>query len=427
MKTGFHLLIFLCIVTAAFSQDTAQIRQDIRTLCQPAFHGRGYVLEGDRKAANWLSHQFEDLGLKKFGESYQQRFVLPVQTFPQNPSLRLGKKTLRPGTDFIPDPATSAGEGALRLLALDTAVFSDADTQKAWLKKDLSRYALWYTPAEERKIYELPETLALHLLRVPLTVIIQENLVFGVAEEPRRLPTLRVRKAVFPSENPPKKLRFHIRTQPQPSYTSQNVIAYVEGTETPEHFIAFSAHYDHLGGWGESVYFPGANDNASGTATLLELARYYAENPPKRSVVFMAFGGEEAGLKGSRYYVDNPSFPLKNIDFLLNLDLLGTGETGATLVNGKIHTDAFERLRQLNEEYDFLPGLKARGAAPNSDHHFFHLKGVPSFFIYLTTHEPEKLGYHSPDDTPEKLSLAGVPGLINLLKAFVPTVPVREE
>src|SRR5690606_14083057 len=97
----------------------------------------------------------------------------------------------------------------------------------------------------------------------------------------------------------------------------------------------------HIGGQGRDVYFPGANDNASGTTMLLELAEHYSQNPPDYSIVFMAFAAEEAGLLGSFHYTQNPFFPLQRIRFLINLDLLGTGDDGMMAVNGSIHPAEF--------------------------------------------------------------------------------------
>ena len=86
---------------------------------------------------------------------------------------------------------------------------------------------------------------------------------------------------------------------------------------------------------GKDVYFPGANDNASGVAMLLNLANYYSkkENQPKCSIAFIAFAGEEAGLLGSKYFSEHPLIPLNKMKFLVNLDLLGTGDEGMMVVN----------------------------------------------------------------------------------------------
>src|SRR4030095_9120627 len=107
-----------------------------------------------------------------------------------------------------------------------------------------------------------------------------------------------------------------------------NVLGMVPGTLYPDSFIVFTAHYDHLGRMGKKALFPGANDNASGSAMIIDLARYYAQpaNRPKCSLLFIAFAGEEAGLIGSRYYTENPILPLEQIKFLINLDLMGNGE-----------------------------------------------------------------------------------------------------
>ncbi|MEJ7659546.1 MAG: M28 family peptidase [Hymenobacter sp.] len=165
------------------------------------------------------------------------------------------------------------------------------------------------------------------------------------------------------------------------AYPTQNLAAVVRGRTQPDSFLVVSAHYDHLGTMGKNVYFPGANDNASGVALLLELAAHYArpENQPACSVAFLLFGAEEAGLVGSTYFVQHPLIPLSRVKFLLNLDLLGTGEEGATVVNGRTFPAAYQRLTALNDTHHYLPRLTARGPAANSDHYPFSEAGVPAF------------------------------------------------
>jgi Zn-dependent M28 family amino/carboxypeptidase len=133
---------------------------------------------------------------------------------------------------------------------------------------------------------------------------------------------------------------------------------------------------------GAKIYFPGANDNASGISQLLSLARYYAKNPQPYSMVFICFSGEEAGLLGSKYFSENPLIPLSNIRFLLNMDMLGTGEEGITAVNATIYPREFAMLRQANDDGHYLVKVASRGKAANSDHYWFSEKGVPAFFIY---------------------------------------------
>ena len=166
------------------------------------------------------------------------------------------------------------------------------------------------------------------------------------------------------------------------NFKTANVCGVVKGTAKPDSFIFITAHYDHLGGMGKDTYFPGANDNASGVALLLSLAKYYAAHPLKYSVGFILFAGEEAGLVGSKYYTENPLVPLKNIRFLINTDLAGTGDEGITVVNATEFPNEFALMTKINDENKYLTKVNPRGKAANSDHYFFTEKGVPAFFFY---------------------------------------------
>lgn len=202
------------------------------------------------------------------------------------------------------------------------------------------------------------------------------------------------------------------------NYQTQNLAAVVRGSTQPDSFVVVSAHYDHLGMMGKATYFPGANDNASGVALLLELAAHYArpENQPACSVAFLLFGAEEAGLVGSSYFVQHPLLPLPRIKFLVNLDLLGTGEEGATVVNGRVYPTAYQQLAALNDAHHYLPKLTARGKAANSDHFPFSEAGVPAFFMYT---RGGSLAYHDVHDQPAALSLAGFAGAYGLVRDFL--------
>jgi aminopeptidase YwaD len=133
---------------------------------------------------------------------------------------------------------------------------------------------------------------------------------------------------------------------------------------------------------GADTYFPGANDNASGVALLLSIAKYYAQNPQKYSIGFILFAGEEAGLMGSKYYTENPMIPLKKIRFLTNTDLAGTGIDGITVVNATLFPKEFAIMNSINNSNKYLTKINARGEAANSDHYWFTKKGVPAFFFY---------------------------------------------
>ena len=187
----------------------------------------------------------------------------------------------------------------------------------------------------------------------------------------------------------------------------------------PDSFVVFGAHYDHLGMMGSNTFFPGANDNGSGTAMLLDLAAYYAmpENQPDYSIAFIFFSGEEAGLLGSEYYTEHPLFPLKNIKFMLNLDMVGTGSEGIKVVNGSIFKQEFEKLKALNEKGGYLKSVNERGEAANSDHYYFYKKEVKCFFIYTLGGEYKE--YHTVGDKAAGLPLTKYTELFRLVCDFV--------
>ena len=162
--------------------------------------------------------------------------------------------------------------------------------------------------------------------------------------------------------------------------------------------------------------FPGASDNASGTATMLDLPQYYAENKPKFDTYFIGFAAEEAGLIGAKCFVDHPLFKLSDIKFLINLDLMGSAAKGITVVNGKLYPEEMTKLARINSENDYLPKVKLRGKAANSDHYWFSERGVPAIFIYT---EGNAKAYHDVYDTPDGLDWANYNEMFMLIVTFI--------
>ncbi|MEM6805045.1 MAG: M28 family peptidase, partial [Bacteroidota bacterium] len=163
----------------------------------------------------------------------------------------------------------------------------------------------------------------------------------------------------------------------------------------------------------------GANDNASGTSMLLSMATYFsqAEHQTKYSLLFIAFGGEETGLIGSSFYVNEQALvPLAQTKFILNLDLMGNGIEGIMAVGGKDFPQYFEKLQVANEEMKAVPKVRSRKNAPNSDHYFFLLNGIPGFFIYTLGGPPH---YHDILDNPDTIVLSRYVEVRNLLIKFI--------
>jgi hypothetical protein len=203
---------------------------------------------------------------------------------------------------------------------------------------------------------------------------------------------------------------------------SSNVVGVLEGTDLKDQFVFITAHYDHLGKRGDSVIFYGADDDGSGTVSVLEIAEAFekakkAGKGPRRSIVFMTVSGEEKGLWGSNYYTNNPVFPLDKTTVDLNIDMIGRAD--ATRKQGdsmnyvyvvgddKVSSDlktiseaTNNKYTKLELDYKFNDPKDPNRIYFRSDHYNFAAKGVPIIFYY-----DGMLGadYHRPTDTPDKI------------------------
>ena len=202
---------------------------------------------------------------------------------------------------------------------------------------------------------------------------------------------------------------------------TENVYAYIEGTdkELKNEIVVVGAHMDHIG-YGPSMsrgneikIHPGADDNASGTVALLELARCFSKlkNDVKRTVVFMAFSAEEMGLIGSKFYCENPLFPLEdpsisNHVFMLNMDMvgyLGEGRYNVSFSDGNSSIEVEKIIEGLSKDYSFAKKITGRRTG-GSDHACFYNKKVPIAFLHTGLHPH----YHKPTDTAERINYEGL-------------------
>ena len=414
--------------------DLARARRTIEILASPKMSGRGYVRQGEHRAAAYLRERLQKLGLQPLAPDYTQPFTLDVNTFPGKMLLRLSHGfvpgmgphwQLRPGQEFIASPNSGSGHlSGHRLYYLDSATINNSLALRKFFTESrstgvivlLDKYAQDFEHLQPAVRDRIDSAAAVLRIVPKLTASLASMQVKQVQLEALPHPMLHQFRPATGS--PAWTAGVHIDAQLLRAYPTQNLAAVVRGRTQPDSFLVVSAHYDHLGTMGKNVYFPGANDNASGVALLLELAAHYArpENQPACSVAFLLFGAEEAGLVGSTYFVRHPLLPLARIRFLLNLDLLGTGEEGATIVNGRTYPAAYQRLLALNEAHRYLPRLTARGPAANSDHYPFSEAGVPAFFMYTRGGSP---AYHDVHDQPAALSLAGFAGAFGLARDFL--------
>lgn len=402
------LLAFVLISQLSFAQFGETGRKYVDTLCSPYFWGRGYTNEGCSRAAYYIANQFSAFGLQPVGKDYFQEFPMLVNTFPFELEMAFEGAPLTTGKDYQPAPESCGGKGTMKVVYADTITGKVPDTQ--------ARVALMMPKAWFEKFGKERRAQIIDSLSVYHTLVIEtgSKLTWSVAGHHSPNPIFEVKTDQFWGHY---RIKYKVSAVLEHGYFCNNVIGMVKGTQVSDSFLVVTAHYDHLGGMGESTFIPGANDNASGTAMLLSLAEYFKKNPPKYSVLFMAFAGEEAGLVGSQYYVKKPLVPLKKMKFLFNLDLMGTGLDGATVVNATIFPQQFERLKKINEKGNYLVRINERGEAANSDHYWFTKGGVPSFFMYLQ--DSNYTAYHNIDDNPRALPMSRFDNTCKLLIDFL--------
>jgi aminopeptidase YwaD len=418
------LLLNLFFSLTVFGQNP-QTKTFIETLCSPSFHGRGYVNNGDSIAANYIAKSFQEIGLLPLTESYFQEFSFPVQTFPGACELKMDGESLIPGVHFLVAPNSGPS------CALSDCQFGKSYRVVTCNAEKLYASTASFYPCPENVILAVrsfglsPDSLKVIKTRIrelssfaPVLEITKDKFTWSVSQTANAYPFVQVQDSVF-LRRKEGDINLHIETRFLKQHQARNVIGYIPARKHAKKkpYLFLTAHYDHLGRMGQANYFPGANDNASGNGMLYSIAQKLVKQPlEKYNVVFVAFAGEEAGLLGSKYYVEHPVFPLKNMRFLLNLDIMGSGEDGITCVNSTLFKKEFDRLLQLNEEVHYLPIIKPRGPAANSDHYFFTEAGVPAFFIY--TMGPNK-NYHDVFDTYEALSFDKFDEIEQLLLEFI--------
>ncbi|MGB3452419.1 MAG: M28 family peptidase [Moheibacter sp.] len=423
------LFVFLLLIQSQMinAQQTATTldfpKTVIRELTSDEFSGRGYVDDGMGKAADYVAAQFEEIGVEKIGDSYFQEFTMPINII-EDAELKINGKELKYGIDFLVRPNSKSQKYFKRDLYLfDPVKFSEALTSKQklaeFIGEDMKAQYLKHIvfPPYQFEIDSIgsyykdwPNFYRPHENRDrAIFFFTKDKLTASLSLEQDSISEFIVSDKFYSKDL--KIDNYSIKSNFVKDFKARNVIGKIEG-ENPDSLIVITAHYDHLGKVGNTI-FRGASDNASGTAFLIELARYFSNHKPKYSLVFIAFAAEEAGLVGSSWFVEHPMFPLSQIKFLLNFDIMGAGENGIQIVNSSIFTKEFELLNQINSEKKLIPQIKKRGEACNSDHCPFFMVGVPSFFTY-TLGGPGH--YHDPLDAADTLNLEG---FLNLKELFV--------
>ncbi len=394
-----------------------QARRNVATLTAPEMHGRGYVAGGDSLAAEWIAREFQRIGLRPVKQGYFQPFTYNVNSFPDSMGVTIDGSTLVPGTDYLVAPNSGTATGRYSLVHVTPSDLLTPERRAMTMGVVTGNAVVLRFPATKNS-----DTLALYamlehelMLHAPVVKPVAGKLTWGVAREAMPFPLIEVRSELMTDSA--ETLELHVRNKLLVRHRARNVLGMVKGKG--KGWVVIGAHYDHLGRMGPDALFPGANDNASGVAMLLALAERFTKRPARHNLLFVAFAGEEAGLLGSMWFVQDRPIDLAQVRMMMSLDILGTGDDGITVVNATAEKAAFDRLVAINEKQGSLPQVKARGPTCNSDHCPFVERGVPGIFIYTLGGVAH---YHDVNDQAATLPLTKFPELLTLLGEFIATM-----
>lgn len=402
VASSLFLIAYCSLPIISKAQNKEYAKQVIERLCSDDFSGRGYINDGDKKAAKFIAETFRKNRLGSPTIDYMQNFGFQVITFPGETFLKIDDIGLEPGKEFIVNAGCPLVKGNYKIVYVDSATIDNTNAYELFIKKLNRRTFIVATELKGKTFLNNDRAKNILSNLVGAKGIIfdkQEKFTWSVALQKEEFPIIYIQKDAI--KHTMLSLEINIESIPI-NHQTQNVLASVKGKLYPDSFIVITAHYDHLGKFGPSI-FPGANDNASGIAMMLDLASNIVKNPLDFSVLFIAFAGEEAGLLGSYFYTENALVPLNKMALLINLDLMATGDKGLTAVNATEFPAEFKLLQNVNDQGSYLPTINPRGKAANSDHYYFTEAGVKSFFFYLMG---DYHFYHDIDDKASAVTLS---------------------
>ena len=410
------LIIAMALFTLQLgAQDMAHYKRVVKELSSAKYQGRGYAKGGANKAGKFLAKEYRKAGVD---EVILQPFTIDINTFPGKMEMWADGKKLTAGVDFSMREYSPGVHGEFPVYHVDTLNF-DADR----MFEDLARpeYAnclvcceFWFAyrnKAAFSRLQKAGECTNAGLIQT-WTSPIKFYKAYGekVIDKPIVWVTPEAIEGV-------KSVKLDVDNKFLAGYELFNVIAKIEG-ESHDSCYVFTAHYDHLGNLGKKIFYAGANDNASGTAAIVTLAAYYAEHRPKYDMYFLSFSGEDANLRGSEFFANNPIVPLEQIKYLFNIDMIGDNNPVQYCEVSDEGMRAFPLFEQIITEKQYFEALNRGELAGNSDHYPFATRHVPC--IFLENEEGDAFQYyHTIYDTFENAVFDSYEPVFRLVKDFI--------
>lgn len=442
----YRLIIpFILIAVPVFSQKykakkeqkttLENLRRHVSYLADDKMEGRRAGTEGERKASDYIAQQFKILGLTPPAETtdYFQTFTIEEGRKVSDGAYLVinARDTLRYPNDFQPFAFSPPMEG--KSLRFNPEIKEKGHVWKLDMSdlieknKDNPHF-----DASASLRSEIARMSALGAAAVIVTKPPKSELELGFnakdKSETVKIPAFYMDEKTYSEKFDHNVSEYELTIHSsivQSRRTARNVVGWIDNKAPTS--IVIGAHYDHLG-YGEDgnsmlrtqerLIHNGADDNASGTASMMELARVLkAGNPGTHNYVFIAFSGEELGLFGSKHYVEHPPIPIEKTSYMINLDMVGRlNDSTRTLTIGGYGTSSqwAHIVKEDSKEYGFKIRFDSSGTGP-SDHTSFYRKDIPVLFFFTGLHTD----YHKPTDDHEKIDYTATANIVRYIKGVI--------
>jgi aminopeptidase YwaD len=421
-----------------------QMKYDVQYLASDLLEGRETGTRGEQLAYTYIAQKYASIGLMPYGDSatYLQAYTFAAQPeVGPGTTLQIGRKKLALHTDYYPLSSSGSTQAFTKLHRMEFGIEAPELGRNEYDGVDVKDKAVAFSISSPDGIHPHSKFLAHHDLRARIDNAIKHGaaavLLFN--EDPNTDdPAERLSSKVDPCPVPVvfltksglKKLgqdgnpvAIGVEVQ-RPQRTGRNVVGMIDNGR--KDVVVIGAHFDHLGFGdegslhrGEPAIHNGADDNASGVAAMLQLARDLQEMDEARAnnYLFIAFSGEEKGLYGSNYWTKHPTVPIERLNYMINLDMVGRVDTSNNLgVNGVGTSPAWAEVQRIQ-----VGGFKLKttdsGIGP-SDHTSFYLQNIPAIHFFSGTHAD----YHKPSDDEEKVNYDGMLRVVRFIESLVTTL-----
>ena len=440
LQLKFILVTLFIFTISAFAQKQKKadkicrdnLQAHVAYLADDKLEGRRAGSPGEKLAMEYISEKFKAIGLSPKGnDGYYQPFEINEgQQINEATKFTINDVPLEPGKDFFPFPYSAEksieASPAIAIQEADMPWFIDLKEILEENKQNPHFDLNEYIKKNAQKAYDRAAT----AIVIYNTSSDDDKLAFNPKDrsEPLQLPVIYVNKEAagkyFSDATATLNIKLNVDIG-EKQRTGNNVVGYIDnGAATT---VVLGAHFDHLGygedgnsmlRTGEKLIHNGADDNASGTAALIELARILKSSKTKNSnYLFIAFSGEELGLYGSKYFTENPTIDLKSVNYMINMDMVGrlNDSTKSLAVGGFGTSPSWASVIKPNDKkLPFNIKIDSSGTGP-SDHTSFYRKDIPVLFFFTGQHRD----YHRPSDDVETLNYDGELLIVNYINSLI--------